>query len=204
MNAHQAHKAARVALGGDSDLNKAGWLKNKCMKLGLAVSQPSQHMGWGCCSAFSFQSYGQPQAPLPQPMYPCKGTIIPSGTGMTKAPRSHGSPLILLQRPAPALPGGVGWGVAPSRAVQPQLLAPAEMLGAGVHLHPWHLCTGLEKGSAPRCRWLPTHGARHRLCQGPTRGRAYPGQRAIGRRWQCRGHCVPHTRTGPRPPAARG
>lgn len=121
-----------------------------------------------------------------------------------KAPRSHGSPLILLQGPAPALPGGVGWGVAPSRAVQLQLLAPAEMLGAGVDLHPWHLCTGLEKGSAPRYHWLPTHGARQRLCQGPTRGRAYPGQRAIGRRWQRRGHCAPHTRTGPRPPAARG
>lgn len=80
----------RVALGGDSDLNKAGWLKNKCMKLGLAVSQPSQHVGWGSFSAFSFQSCGQPQAPLPQPKHPCKGTLIPSRTGMTRHPGPMG------------------------------------------------------------------------------------------------------------------
>lgn len=200
MSTQWACKEPRVPLGGDGDLDKAEWLKNKYMKLRLAACQPSQvdRLGILQCLPLS-RTMGNPE---PLSLTP----RIPAGAaqGGRRHPRPPRLPLVLLQHPAPALPGGVGRGVTPSRAVQPQLLAPAETLGAGIDLHPRCLCTGLEKGSVPGCHLPPTHGARHHPGQGPTWGRAYPGRRARGRRWQCRGRCVPRTRTGPRPPAARG
>lgn len=134
----------------DSDLDKAGQLKNKYRKLRPAACQASQEHSLGCCNASLFPE--QPQASLPQLVHPCKGSTIPVGQAGWRLLAPQGLPLILLQCPAPALPAAVGLGVTPGRAVQPQLLAPAESLGTGVHLHPRRLCKGLERGSAP---WVP-------------------------------------------------
>lgn len=158
---------------GDGDLDKAGQLKNKYRKLRPTARQASQEHGLGYCNASLFPE--QPQASLPQLVHPRKGSTIPVGQAGWRLLGPQGLPLILLQCPAPALPAGVGLGVAPGRAVQPQLLAPAETLGTGVHLHPRRLCKALEKGSAPRCRSPPSHGAaKHPSGQGHAHGQSLP------------------------------
>lgn len=86
-------------LGGDGDLDKAGWLKKKIYEI-KASSMPTisgAHVG-DIAMLSSLQSYGQPQALLLQPVHPRKGSTIPSRTGRMKAPRSPR----VTSRPAPA------------------------------------------------------------------------------------------------------
>lgn len=195
MSSHQVCKVGTVT-----------WIRQDSLKIntGNEGQQHAKHLrslGWDTAMSPSLQSYGSPKPPSLSLYTPARGA--PSLRDR-RLPGPQGLPLILLQCPAPALPGGVGRGVAPGRAVQPQLLAPAETLRTGVHLHPRRLCTGLEQGSAPRCRSPPAHRAKYPQARAPHSSEAYPGRRATGRRWQCHGRSVPHTRTGPRPLAARG
>lgn len=150
---------------GDSDLDKAGQLKNKYRKLRPAPCQHLRSMGWDTAMPPSFQSYGCPKPPSLTSYIPARGA--PSLGEGSWLPRGYLSSCCSGQPQCLQVVWGWGWppAVQFSRSSWPLL----KRWGLGSTFTQGASAQGWGRAQPPGAIHHPPTG------QGLHRGTAYPG-----------------------------